>query len=154
MSSLDDFGLDLCITVSRRSKDTTKHGAVVMARDGSIVSVGWNGPPASIDDRVVDWTRPNKYRYMVHAESNAMRYAGRSGCLGNVLYVTGKPCPDCVLEMASYRIAECVYGGQESKCLPEEVFAWSIKLAQESRIVLRQYQPTLKIFTEMKTGRA
>lgn len=76
------------------SKDpSTKVGAVIVDDKNRIVSIGFNGFPRGVtdDDRLDD--RPKKYDLTVHAEANALLFAGRSveGC---TLYTW--PLPPCI----------------------------------------------------------
>ena len=76
--------LELAKHVAQWSKDpSTKVGAVIVDNDKRIVSVGYNGFPKGVkdrDDRLLD--RTIKYQIVVHAEVNALLFAGRSvkGC--------------------------------------------------------------------------
>jgi dCMP deaminase len=82
--------------VATWSKDpSTKVGAVI-TRGKFVVSLGFNGHPAGIDDsdaRLHD--REQKYRTIIHAEMNAILSAHQSleGC---TLYVVPfMPCSNC-----------------------------------------------------------
>lgn len=90
--------LSLAAFISEWSKDpSTKVGAVIThTRSRRIVSTGFNGFPAGIEDtpeRLLD--RATKYEMIVHAEQNALMFAGTraEGC---TLYVTPlAPCARC-----------------------------------------------------------
>lgn len=75
--------LDLAYTISDWSKDpSTKVGAVI-TRDNRIISLGFNGFPAGVNDddaRYAD--RDLKYKMIVHAEPNAIISAKQdlTGC--------------------------------------------------------------------------
>ncbi|MER7445025.1 deoxycytidylate deaminase [Micromonospora avicenniae] len=45
----------------------------------------------------------------VHAEGNAVLYAGRDGCLGSTLYVTDEPCDGCSKLIKASGIARLVW---------------------------------------------
>lgn len=72
--------LDLAKFISSWSKDkSTKVGAVIIDDKRRIVSTGYNGLPTSVkdtDERLDD--RDLKLKIMVHAEHNAVLFAGRS----------------------------------------------------------------------------
>lgn len=76
--------LDLCKLVSTWSKDpSTKVGAVIVDENRRIVSIGFNGLPAGVEDtpeRLVD--RDNKLHMVVHGDANAILFAQRDlrGC--------------------------------------------------------------------------
>ena len=69
--------LELCKLVSSWSKDpSTKVGAVIVDQDKRVVSLGYNGFPKGVNDfdsRYDD--RSLKYKYVVHAERNAIVFA-------------------------------------------------------------------------------
>lgn len=76
--------LDLAKLVASWSKDpSTKTGAVIVAPEGGVVSVGFNGFPKGVVDcpeRLNN--RELKYAMIVHCERNAMLFASRPlhGC--------------------------------------------------------------------------
>lgn len=92
--------LELAEQVSKWSKDpSSKIGAVIIGFNGQVLSQGYNGFPRNVDDsaqRLND--RPTKYKYVVHAEMNAIYNASFSGIslAGSTLYVHGLPvCSEC-----------------------------------------------------------
>jgi len=88
--------LKMARDVASWSKDSsTKVGAVITTPDGRPVSWGFNGMPMGIDDNVPErLERPLKYKWMCHAERNAMDLAPRdlTGC---VMFITFSPCASC-----------------------------------------------------------
>jgi dCMP deaminase len=105
----DEKYMGLAFFHSFFSKDpNTQIGAVVVDLDGIVVGTGYNGPPALFNDNNIDWSRPNKYKYIKHAEENALdRILIRKNNL--TLYVTGKPCPKCILKIIDYKIMNVIY---------------------------------------------
>lgn len=92
--------LDAARVVSTWSKDPSKQvGCVIVGDDGQILAQGFNGFPRGIEDSEERYEdRETKYKYVVHAEQNAIYNAVRSGtCLkGGVAYVVGVPiCSEC-----------------------------------------------------------
>ena len=89
--------LSLAKEVASWSKDTsTKVGAVITTKNGSPVSWGFNGMPRGIDDTIIDrHQRPTKYKWMCHAERNAMDLAQKSDLSDCVMFVTFSPCSSC-----------------------------------------------------------
>lgn len=86
--------------VATWSKDpSTKVGAVIVDGDYRILSVGYNGFPRGVDDsedRLCN--REVKYPLVVHAESNAIAAAARTGTsLVNATLVVSSlyPCSTC-----------------------------------------------------------
>ena len=89
--------LELAKLVGSWSKDpSTQVGAVIVDKDKRIVSIGFNGFPKGVEDsekRLVD--REQKYDIIIHAEANALMFAGKSveGC---TLYTWPfQPCSRC-----------------------------------------------------------
>ena len=71
--------LQLAELISTWSKDpSTKVGAVIVDQDRRIVSCGYNGFPAKIDDSPAELAnRELKYSKIIHAERNALIFAKR-----------------------------------------------------------------------------
>ena len=103
--------LALAEFISKWSKDpSTQVGAVVThTKSRRIVSTGFNGFPAGLEDthaRLVD--RATKYEMIVHAEQNALMFAGAraEGC---TLYVVPlAPCARCAALIIQAGIARVV----------------------------------------------
>ncbi|HKF50094.1 MAG TPA: deaminase [Terracidiphilus sp.] len=96
MSDWDGRFLEMAALVATWSKDpSTKVGAVI-TRGKFVVSLGFNGHPAGIEDntaRLLD--RETKYRTIIHAELNAILSA-RQPLDGCTLYVVPfMPCSAC-----------------------------------------------------------
>ena len=91
--------IDLCNHIAQWSKDkSTKVGTVIVDSDKRILSVGYNGFPAGVDDDVeTRHERPTKYMYIEHSERNAIFTASRIGVslVDSTLYCNYFPCPDC-----------------------------------------------------------
>ena len=89
--------LKMAKNVASWSKDTsTKVGAVITTADGKPISWGFNGMPVGIDDSIPErHMRPEKYKWMCHAERNAMDLASRSDLSNCVMFVTLAPCANC-----------------------------------------------------------
>lgn len=103
--------LELAKHISSWSKDpSTKVGAVIAEpHSRRVVSLGFNGFPAGVEDtedRLGD--RAVKYEMVVHAEQNALLFAGEraKGC---VLYVTPlAPCARCAVIIIQSGISRVV----------------------------------------------
>lgn len=86
--------------IAQLSKDpSTKVGAVILGPGMEIRATGWNGFPRGVSDteeRLND--RPTKYKYIAHAEANAIANAARAGvstALCDLLVTSLHPCNDC-----------------------------------------------------------
>jgi dCMP deaminase len=122
--------LDLAAKIASWSKDpSTSCGAVIVDPQRRVVSTGYNGFPAGIDDapdKLAD--RDTKLSMTLHAEHNAILFAQRdlAGC---TLYVWPMPpCAHCAAQIAQVGIARVVSG----RPTPEQSDRWgeSFRLAQ------------------------
>lgn len=99
MISWDKTFMDIAKVMALRSKDQhTKNGAVIVGPYREIRSTGYNGMPRGVNDNVpYRHERPEKYKWMEHAERNAIYNASRFGVvlLGCTIYCTQVPCTDC-----------------------------------------------------------
>ena len=82
------------------SKDpSTKVGAILLAPGSlQVLSLGYNGMPRGINEAIQErWQRPVKYKYVEHAERNALYNACRHGTPieGSIAVITMFPCSDC-----------------------------------------------------------
>ncbi len=106
-SKWDRRFLNRAVEVANWSKDpSTRVGAVIV--DGKRqVSEGYNGPPAGLrdDDSL---PREEKLRRTIHAEENALLFAGRdvAGC---TIYITHPPCGSCTAKLIQAGIARVVH---------------------------------------------
>lgn len=95
----DSYFMRMAYMVASRSKDeSTKFGAVIVTKDQSVVSVGYNSFPRGLNDNVKErQIRPDKYMYFEHAERNAIFNAARIGSTTKdcVMYIQDMPCADC-----------------------------------------------------------
>jgi dCMP deaminase len=136
----DSYFLEICEVVSKRSKDpSTQHGAVLVDDNHRIISTGYNGGCKKIDDQLIDWSRPNKYFYVLHAEENALWTAERKNLDGCTIYVTGPPCSRCMLRIAHSGIYRVVYGPRSSNCVDKSDWEISENIAKLSNIRLESY---------------
>lgn len=93
--SWTDYFLSMAKLASTRSSDAeTKHGCVIVDEHNRIIGVGYNSFPANMPDDSLPNMRPHKYKWMVHAERNAL-----ANCIirpeNCTAYITGPPCLDC-----------------------------------------------------------
>lgn len=96
----DDKFLHVTELVSSWSKDRSrKFGAIIVnMRTKTIVSTGYNGFPRGVDDDIDSrHERPAKYKWVEHAERNAIYNAALNGIstLDKVMYVSWYPCVEC-----------------------------------------------------------
>jgi dCMP deaminase len=96
----DHYFMEIARTVALRSKDpATRVGAVIVEPvTHAVKATGYNGMPAGMIETPELWERPTKYKFICHAEANAIHFAARNGApvSGCTLYVTGLfPCSNC-----------------------------------------------------------
>jgi len=106
----DDYFMAMAFLVATRSLDPrTKHGCILVSKKNRIISLGYNSPPAGVDDQFVPLEAPAKYLYMEHAERNAI-YNTNSSLEGATAYITGFPCIQCLRALIQKGIKKIVYG--------------------------------------------
>lgn len=86
--------------VAERSHDSqTKVGAVLVNNEsGAIMATGYNGFVRGALDTDLPSVRPDKYNYIIHAETNLICNAVRSGIKTDnaAVYCTLSPCVKCL----------------------------------------------------------
>jgi Deoxycytidylate deaminase len=135
MSTLDKWDeryLSLAKEVATWSKDpSTQVGAVTVGSKKEVLSQGFNGFPRGIHDTDERYNhRETKYKFVVHAEMNAIYNATYSGTSldGATLYVHGLPiCSECAKGIIQVGIKKVVI--EKSK----ELDNWneSVQLSKE-----------------------
>ena len=106
--SWTQYFISMAKLASTRSSDAeTRHGCVITDRKNRVLGIGYNSFPVSMPDEILPNMRPEKYKWMVHAERNAL-----SNCTlrpeNGIAYITGKPCIDCVKSMYQEGIRKLV----------------------------------------------
>ncbi|QXV73615.1 deoxycytidylate deaminase protein [Rhizobium phage RHph_X2_30] len=113
---------------AKKSKDTTKVGAVLVGPEGEIRLTGYNGPPRGVADSEERRQRPTKYLFASHAEANLIAFAAREGIRtkGCTVYTTHYSCAACARTLIQAGIA-CVVVGKgafnSASQIPEELEA-------------------------------
>jgi len=101
---------DVAKVIAQRSSDPhTKVGAVIV-KNGVIVGTGYNGTPRGFKYRF-DWYSDEKYKYVIHAEMNAIANAQAVGVsvVGADVYLTLSPCHDCIKLLIQNQIKNVYY---------------------------------------------
>lgn len=112
-SKWDARFLALAGHVAGWSKDpSTKVGAVIVDRQRRVVSMGFNGFPQGVEDRL-DVSRETKLARTIHAEANALLFAQRN-LAGCAIYVTRPPCSNCGALIIQSGIARVVYAAPDA----------------------------------------
>lgn len=104
----DDYFMEIAHSVSKRSPDKTKVGAVIVS-DNRIISTGYNGFPSGINENIIDINnRKLVHELIIHAETNCLLYANSKFSNAD-LYITLSPCKDCIKLIASSNIKNIYY---------------------------------------------
>ncbi len=112
--------------------DSTKVGAVITTSEGRPVSWGFNGMPMGIDDTVPErLIRPTKYKWMCHAERNAMDLAPTGDLTGCVMFVTFSPCSNCAQSIIQRNIRTIVVDSEFTADKMPERWQEDMKVAVE-----------------------
>lgn len=144
-SKWDSYFLDMCQHVAVLSKDeSTKLGCVIVGSHHVVRSSGYNSFPRNVNDnRAVRQVRPLKYKWIEHAERNAIYNAALVGAAleGCTLYCEWPPCTDCARAIIQCGIVEVVV---RSKVVPDrwkEDIAISFEMLAEAGVRLREVAP-------------
>lgn len=94
------YWMSIAESVAIRSQDSeTKVGGILIKNDtGMVVATGHNGFVRGAPDHLLPTTRPEKYKFMVHAEENLVTHCARNGIgVDNcTLVITLSPCQKCL----------------------------------------------------------
>lgn len=119
----DEYFMGIALAVRARANCTGKRVGAVLAREGRVVSTGYNGTPEDTENcieggclRCADSQAfPSGTAYdlciCVHAEQNALLGAARFGIAaeGATLYTTTRPCFGCTKELLQAKVSSVVY---------------------------------------------
>ena len=136
--SWHDYFMEMATVVASRSKDpTTKVGCVIVSDDKVVVSTGYNGIPAGVDDKPERMERPAKYLWTSHAEENAVAQAARVGARlrGGSAYVTHMPCSRCARTLIQAGIVT-VHVGVGKTSMPMEEFDVASQMFREAGVLV------------------
>ncbi len=141
--SWDEYFMGVALLAAQRSKDpNTQVGACIVNKNKRILSTGYNGFPYGCSDDLFPWEREgedNKYKYVVHAELNAILNAGGKSLEGARLYVDLFPCNECAKAIIQSGISEIVYLYDKYADLPET--AASKKMLNSAGVRMTQLKP-------------
>ena len=143
--------MSIALAVRARANCTGNRVGALLTLDRRIISTGYNGTPANMDncddggcERCAHRERHGSGRgydlcICVNAEQNALLAAARFGIAveGTVLYTTMRPCFGCAKEMIQAGIGAVVYE-HELGYEPELEAVYS-SLIQEAGLRMRQF---------------
>ena len=116
--TLDEYLLSVAETAAQRATCDRKHVGCVLARDGRILSTGYNGslrhaphcddPPEAGGGHMMEAGHCVR---TVHAEANAVAHAARNGVAteGATAYASASPCWQCFKLLVNAGIRRIVY---------------------------------------------
>jgi dCMP deaminase len=131
----DEYLMGFAEHAARKSKDSTKVGAVLIGPEGEVRLTGYNGPPKGVLDLPDRRERPRKYLFASHAEANLVAFAAREGIrtAGCTVYVTHHPCASCARTLIQAGVAKVVVGlGTTS--MPDAEFDAAADMFREARV--------------------
>lgn len=106
----NEYFINIAKIISLKSKDIKRQvGAILVSeKDNRILSTGYNGLPANINDNI-DWNnRELVHSMIIHAEMNCILYANNK-YENSILYSTLSPCKDCIKIIAAAKIKKIIY---------------------------------------------
>jgi len=145
----DVYFITQAFLVSQKSIDpSTKHGAIWVSKNNKILSVGYNGPLQGVDDSKIPLTRPSKYYFIIHSELNCLlSYNGDNYSIKNSkIYITGRPCHNCLRTIIQKGIKKIIYANVSSKCLDEgDIKSQELMLELSPEVELIEFKEMDKI---------
>lgn len=112
--SWPEYFLKLAAEAAKRSKDAqTQCGCVMTDHQNHILATGYNSFVRGLDDSRMPNLRPNKYKWMRHAEINALDNRTTNFWQypkGVIAYVTSRPCFNCTQSMWANNVTTIIYG--------------------------------------------
>lgn len=141
MKSWNRYLMGFARHASRKSKDSTKVGAVLVAPDGrTVLLTSYNGPARGVADTPERFERPHKYLFAEHAEANLINTAARHGIRtdGCHVYVTHAPCAACAGSLVQSGIKKVVYDDGKTS-MPAESFVAAHQKFEEAGVEFEAY---------------
>ncbi|CAB9540478.1 dCMP deaminase (EC 3.5.4.12) [uncultured Gammaproteobacteria bacterium] len=141
LNKWDERYLSLAKEIATWSKDpSTQVGAVIVGSKKEVLSQGFNGFPRNINDSDERYNdRKTKYKFVVHAEMNAIYNATYSGTSldGATLYVYGLPiCSECAKGIIQVGIKKVVVKKSKELDCWNDSFKLSKAMFDEASVTL------------------
>lgn len=98
LKKLDNYYKQALAVADLSPDEETKVGALIInSNTGAVIGSGFNGFVRKAQDEKLPKTRPDKYPYMVHAETNLIYNCARHGIStdGCFVFCTLSPCINC-----------------------------------------------------------
>ena len=142
--SKDESFMEIAQAVSMRSTCLRRrYGAVIVSKDGRIVSTGYNGAPRH---------RANCSDLGVHAEANAIINGNPLDIVGSTLYLAGseaisnlptknmRPCAMCERLILNAQIARVVLRDENGHLISVNPLEWEDDIASKAKETLEKEQ--------------
>ena len=132
-----DYLMEIARVAARKSRDTTKVGAVLVGPHREVLLTAYNGLPMGVADVPERMERPIKYMYTSHAETNLVAFAARNGICteGKSVVTTHYPCSSCARVLIQAGIV-CVAYGDGSTSMGRAEFEVAHEMFTEAGVVL------------------
>jgi dCMP deaminase len=133
----DTFLAHALIAAKRATCTRAKFGAVIV-RSNRIIATGYNGAPEGMphctDDGCI--VENNHCIRCIHAETNAILQAAIIGTSlpGSIMYVTGRPCSRCALNIVQVGIRKVHYLGTQIDYNTDVVANLSETIFKQARV--------------------
>lgn len=139
--SWDNYFIEHARVVSKKSKDPSTKVGAILVKNRRIISSGYNGLPAALEDTAERYEKPLKYEYILHAEENAIIQCTQpdtGSSQGTTMYLYPlPPCHECAKTIIQAGVERVVY--YAPKGVPDR-WASGIKLSfsmlQEANITV------------------
>lgn len=132
----DAYYLDIASVVASKSKDpNTKVGSVLVGPHNGMIASGFNGLSPGVIDWQERYERPEKYSWVLHAESSLIAFAARHGIRteGATLYCTHFSCSGCSRLIVAAGIRRVVFAAGKTS-MPQKEFDTARQMFYESEI--------------------
>jgi len=106
---LDEVFINIAKEVGSLSHCTRSKVGAVLVKDGNVISFGYNGTPAGMDNGCEENNVTKEE--VIHAEMNSILKAAKSGnsVEGSTLYLTLSPCKECSKLILQSGVKKVVY---------------------------------------------
>jgi len=141
--------MEMAHVIKKLSPDTeTQVGSVMLSREGRVISTSFNGFVPGAPDKDLPNTRPGKYEYMVHSETNMLFNCCKMGIKtqSSTIVCTLSPCLNCLRAAYSagvdYIIFDELYSQFDSVKMYEEledIFVTVEKIGKYTELTLMEH---------------
>ena len=106
----DQLYINICHEIAQQSHDEEIKVGSLIEKDGTIISMGWNGMPTGMRNETRNWNGCT-HKEVIHAEANALMKLAKTGggSDGATLYCTHSPCWECAKLIVQAGITRVIY---------------------------------------------